>query len=123
MSVNAPDSGTVKELLVKEEDTVTVGQDLVKLEPGGAPEGKKEDAGEKPKEPAAPEKSQPSEPEPKAPEATKTPQPPPEQPSAPKPEPPKPQPEPSKPQPPSDAKPTLGTREERRVGCHNNFAP
>lgn len=102
---------------MKEEDTVTVGQDLVKLEPGGVPEGKKEDAGEKPKEPAAPEKSQPSEPEqPKAPEATKTPQPPPEQPSAPKPEPPK-------PQPPSDAKPTLGIREERRVGCHNNVAP
>ena len=124
MSVNAPESGTVSELLAKEEDTVTVGQDLVKLELGGAPEGKKEDAAEQPKEPA-PEKSQPSEPEK---QETKTPPPPPEQPSAPKPEPSKPQaeaPKPAapKPEPTSDAKPAVpGTREERRVCPHNDAA-
>lgn len=129
MSVNASESGTVSELLAKEEDTVTVGQDLVKLELGGAPEGKKEDAAEQPKEPA-PEKSQPSEPEK---QETKTPTPPPEKPSAPKPEPskpqaetPKPQAEPPKPaapksEPTSDAKPAIpGTREERRVRPHND---
>lgn len=54
VSVNAPEAGTIAELLVKEEDTVTVGQDLIKLELGGAPpEGKKEEtAKEEPKEPA-----------------------------------------------------------------------
>jgi 2-oxoglutarate dehydrogenase E2 component (dihydrolipoamide succinyltransferase) len=35
---------------VSEEDTVTVGQDLIKLELGGAPEGKKDEGAEKPKE-------------------------------------------------------------------------
>ncbi|ODM18317.1 Dihydrolipoyllysine-residue succinyltransferase component of 2-oxoglutarate dehydrogenase complex, mitochondrial [Aspergillus cristatus] len=111
VSVNAPESGTVKELLVNEEDTVAVGQDLVKLELGGAPETKKEDAGEKPKEPAAPEKSQPSEPE-----KPKSPAPPaPEQPPAPKPETSKPQTETPKQEPASDAKPAFGSREERRV--------
>ncbi|KAL5332687.1 hypothetical protein BJX70DRAFT_392801 [Aspergillus crustosus] len=52
VSVNAPESGVIKELLVNEEDTVTVGQDIVKLEAGGAPE-KSEEAHETPKEPAA----------------------------------------------------------------------
>lgn len=119
VSVNATDSGTVKELLVNEEDTVTVGQDLAKLELGGAPEGKKEEAAEKPKEPATPEKSQPSEPEPpKSQEAPKTP---PQQPPAPKPESPKPQPESPKPQPSSDAKPASGSRDERRVRTHSRF--
>lgn len=94
---------------MNEEDTVTVGQDLVKLELGGAPETKKEDAGEKPKGPAAPEKSQPSEPEkPKSPDATKEAPPAPEQPPAPKPEAPKQESAP-------DAKPAFGSREERRV--------
>jgi 2-oxoglutarate dehydrogenase E2 component (dihydrolipoamide succinyltransferase) len=39
VAVNAPEAGTIKEFLANEEDTVTVGQDLVRLEPGGAPEG------------------------------------------------------------------------------------
>ena len=118
VSVNATESGTVKELLVSEEDTVTVGQDLAKLELGGAPEGKKEEAAEKPKEPAAPEKSQPSEPEPpQSQEAPKAPQ----QPPAPKPESPKPQPESPQPQPSSDAKPASGSRDERRVRIHSRF--
>ncbi|OAX82637.1 hypothetical protein ACJ72_03017 [Emergomyces africanus] len=51
ITVNAPEAGTIKEFLANEEDTVTVGQDLVKLETGGAaPEKSKEE-----KEPAKPE--------------------------------------------------------------------
>ncbi|KAJ5366933.1 Biotin/lipoyl attachment [Penicillium brevicompactum] len=73
VSVNAPESGTIKEFLVSEEDTVTVGQDLVKIELGGAPEGGKKDEGaEKPKEsekkessPAPAEAEKPKEAEPK----------------------------------------------------------
>ncbi|KAH7394106.1 dihydrolipoyllysine-residue succinyltransferase [Phaeosphaeria sp. MPI-PUGE-AT-0046c] len=54
VSVNAPEAGTIKEFLVNEEDTVTVGQDLVKLEAGGAPSGgKKEEGSQEPKEPAS----------------------------------------------------------------------
>ncbi|EKG10737.1 Biotin/lipoyl attachment [Macrophomina phaseolina MS6] len=76
VSVNAPEAGTIAELLVKEEDTVTVGQDLVKLELGGAPaEGKKDEpAKEEPKEPAPKEQetaSQPEQPKEKAPEPPK----------------------------------------------------
>ncbi|KEZ43619.1 Dihydrolipoyllysine-residue (2-methylpropanoyl)transferase [Scedosporium apiospermum] len=36
VAVNAPEAGTIKELLVNEEDTVIVGQDLVRLEPGSS---------------------------------------------------------------------------------------
>lgn len=52
--MNAPEAGTIKELLVNEEDTVVVGQDLLKIELGGAPEGAKpaEAAKEEPKAPA-----------------------------------------------------------------------
>lgn len=39
-AVNAPEAGTIKELLANEEDTVTVGQDLVRIELGDAPAGK-----------------------------------------------------------------------------------
>ncbi|KAJ5864318.1 Biotin/lipoyl attachment [Penicillium soppii] len=105
VSVNAPESGTIKEFLVNEEDTVTVGQDLVKIELGSAPEGGKKDEGaEKPKEsaPAPAEAEKPKEAEPK-----KTAPPPSEKPKeAPKAE--------SKPQ-PAAAQPALGGREERRV--------
>ncbi|KAL4911823.1 hypothetical protein BDW62DRAFT_215493 [Aspergillus aurantiobrunneus] len=76
VSVNAPESGVIKELLVNEEDTVTVGQDLVKLEAGGAPEKKSEEANEKPKEPAAtssaPENPKAPEPAPPSPAFEKT---------------------------------------------------
>lgn len=115
ISVNAPEAGTIAELLVKEEDTVTVGQDLIKLELGGAPpEGKKEEtAKEEPKEPAPKEQETASQPEPSKQET--------------KPEPPK---QESKPQPPpqQEKKPAppkeeskktespFGNREERRVG-------
>ncbi|KAJ5110738.1 Dihydrolipoyllysine-residue succinyltransferase [Penicillium argentinense] len=107
VSVNAPDSGTIKEFLVNEEDTVTVGQDLVKLELGGAPEGGKKEAPEQSKEPAA-EKPKESAPEPEKPKETQASKP------APAPEKPKetPKPEPTK---TSDSKPAVGGREERRV--------
>lgn len=39
VAVNAPEAGTIKELLVNEEDTVTVGQDLLRLEPGSSGDG------------------------------------------------------------------------------------
>ena len=34
VSVNAPEAGTITELLVNEGDTVTVGQEIAKMEPG-----------------------------------------------------------------------------------------
>lgn len=37
MAVNAPEAGVIKEFLVNEEDTVTVGQDIVKLDTDGQP--------------------------------------------------------------------------------------
>lgn len=43
MAVNAPTAGTVKEFLVNEEDTVTVGQDLLKLELNGGGKTGEED--------------------------------------------------------------------------------
>jgi 2-oxoglutarate dehydrogenase E2 component (dihydrolipoamide succinyltransferase) len=57
--VNAPESGVILELLCQEEDTVIVGQDLLKIEPGSAPEGGSkpaETAKEEPKAPAEPKK-------------------------------------------------------------------
>ncbi|KAF1843807.1 dihydrolipoyllysine-residue succinyltransferase component of 2-oxoglutarate dehydrogenase-like protein complex [Cucurbitaria berberidis CBS 394.84] len=63
VSVNAPEAGTIKEFLVNEEDTVTVGQDLVKMEPGGAPSGgSKQEAKEETKEPASKEQETSSQP-------------------------------------------------------------
>jgi 2-oxoglutarate dehydrogenase E2 component (dihydrolipoamide succinyltransferase) len=130
VAVNAPEAGTIKEFLVNEEDTVTVGQDIVKLEAGGAPAGgKKEEAGEQPKEPAAKdqetssqpegqqEQSQPKEEQSEAPKEQSKPEPPKQEE---KPQPPK---QESKPAPPKkDSKPkeeikpaTPGSREERRV--------
>ncbi|SMQ55353.1 unnamed protein product [Zymoseptoria tritici ST99CH_3D7] len=53
VAVNAPAAGTIKEFLANEEDTVTVGQDLVKLELGGEPGQKAEKAGSEPKEAAS----------------------------------------------------------------------
>ncbi|PWY66167.1 dihydrolipoamide succinyltransferase [Aspergillus eucalypticola CBS 122712] len=114
VSVNAPESGTIKEFLVGEEDTVTVGQDLVKLELGGAPETKKEDANEKPAAPADADKPTASEPEkPKAPEApqSSSEKATPSEPSPSK----KTEPVATKPQASEPAKPSVGGREERRV--------
>ncbi|KAL6852844.1 2-oxoglutarate dehydrogenase complex E2 component [Amphichorda felina] len=69
VAVNAPEAGIIKEFLAGEEDTVIVGQDLVRLELGGAPAGgdketgaqkekSKQDAGET-KEPRTERESQP----------------------------------------------------------------
>lgn len=126
VAVNAPEAGTIKELLVNEEDTVTVGQDLLKMELGGEPSGgKKEEGKSEPKEPASSEQETSSQPEggkeKEAPKEEKKPEPKKEES---KPEPPKPK-EETKPKPPpksepkKDEKPAqespFGSREERRV--------
>ena len=55
----------MKEYLASEEDTVIVGQDLVKLELGGPPKhGQTQTAGQEPKEPAPQEQPSSSDPEP-----------------------------------------------------------
>lgn len=61
VEVNAPFSGTIKEFLAQPEDTVEVGQDLLKIEPGEAPAGgagaaapKEEAPKEEPKKDEAP---------------------------------------------------------------------
>ncbi|ETS85465.1 putative dihydrolipoyllysine-residue succinyltransferase component of 2-oxoglutarate dehydrogenase complex [Pestalotiopsis fici W106-1] len=113
VAVNAPEAGTIKELLASEEDTVTVGQDIAKIEAGGAPpEGgnkasKQEEASTdaKPAEPKEEKKTEPK--QESKPES--------------KPEPSKPasKPEPKKETSSQSAKetsgPVLGSREERRV--------
>lgn len=121
VAVNAPEAGTIKEFLANEEDTVTVGQDLVRLELGGAPEGGKEEkASSEPKEPASKDQPTSSDPEPKKDESK------PKEEKKPAPEEKKPAPKKeAPPQPPkqeqskkaegsSSASP-LGNREERRV--------
>ncbi|KAH8688892.1 hypothetical protein BGW36DRAFT_392388 [Talaromyces proteolyticus] len=69
VSVNAPESGTIKEFLVNEEDTVTVGQEIVKLEPGSGG-GSKSPEAEAPKQ-ASQEQSAPKSEEKKAPETSR----------------------------------------------------
>ncbi|KAF4992064.1 2-oxoglutarate dehydrogenase E2 component (dihydrolipoamide succinyltransferase) [Fusarium heterosporum] len=114
VAVNATESGTIKEFLVAEEDTVTVGQDLVRIELGGAPAGDKKDAPkEEPKKSESeskPEPKQESAPEPKKESAPA--------PAPSKPEPPR-QPEKKESKPKSESAassgPSMGNREERRV--------
>ncbi|KAJ4419305.1 2-oxoglutarate dehydrogenase complex E2 component [Neurospora sp. IMI 360204] len=112
VAVNAPEAGTIKEFLVNEEDTVTVGQDIVRLELGGAP---KEGGAEKPaaseSKEAAPKDSAPAPekaPEPKQetkPAAAPAPTPAKKETPAPK----------QETTPAKEAPATLGNREERRV--------
>ena len=65
VAVNAPEAGTIKELLAKEEDTVTVGQDIVKMELGGEPAGgHKEEAKQEPKNAASDQQPTSSDPKP-----------------------------------------------------------
>ncbi|KAL9126582.1 MAG: hypothetical protein Q9175_007895, partial [Cornicularia normoerica] len=65
VAVNAPEPGTIKEFLANEEDTVTVGQDLLKLELGAPPKGgEKQQGGQEPKAPASEEQSTSSDPKP-----------------------------------------------------------
>ncbi|ORY67047.1 uncharacterized protein BCR38DRAFT_425902 [Pseudomassariella vexata] len=116
VAVNATEAGTIKEILAEEGDTVTVGQDLVKLEAGGAPpEGSKSEFKEEAKTEATPaEPKEQNKPEPKQeskPEPSKL---------APAPEPKKDSPSPKKESQPakdtsSSVGPILGSREERRV--------
>ncbi|KAM0321294.1 hypothetical protein ACHAQA_010187 [Verticillium albo-atrum] len=119
VAVNAPEAGTIKEFLVNEEDTVSVGQDIVRLELGGAPSGgetKGESSSTPSKEDKQPEKAKSdtvseSKAEPKAEAKPDAPT------SSSKPSPPK---ETSKPtkdaaKESSSSAPTLGSREERRV--------
>jgi len=143
VSVNAPEAGTIKEFLAKEEDTVTVGQELVKLETGGsAPSGGEVEAKSEPKDSASekqetssqpdggkenesskPEKKE-TKPEPKKEEkSTPPPQPKQESKDLPKdkaaPQPPAKKEEPGQKQQPFESKKTepqaAGSREERRV--------
>ncbi|KAF2766316.1 dihydrolipoyllysine-residue succinyltransferase [Teratosphaeria nubilosa] len=125
VAVNAPTAGTIKEFLAKEEDTVTVGQNLVKLELGGEPGQQAAKGGDEPKSPASDAQETSSQPEGQKEESK--PQPPKEE-SKPeatkeesKPEPlkqqekkPKPKKEESKPQ-SSKTESPFGNREERRV--------
>ena len=131
VAVNAPEAGTIKEFLAEEEDTVTVGQDLVKLELGGAPQsGETEQASQEPKSPAPDTQPTSSDPEPSKDEAKPkdAPPPPPPPPSSerkqevPKQEPPRQDPPPSKPAESKKPKPKsasgdapFGNRDERRV--------
>ncbi|KAL8654695.1 MAG: hypothetical protein Q9210_001341, partial [Variospora velana] len=65
VAVNAPQAGTIKDFLAEEEDTVTVGQDLVKLELGERLQGGgKEQASQGPKAPASGEQATSSDPKP-----------------------------------------------------------
>jgi 2-oxoglutarate dehydrogenase E2 component (dihydrolipoamide succinyltransferase) len=132
--VNSPVAGTIVELLVEEDSTVTVGQEVAKVEEGGSggakPESKpaapeKAKSKEEPKE--APKEQPKEEPKKAAKQETQTP-------SQPKAEP-KAQPAPAKPSPPpapqkkqetsskdgEEKKFALWTRDERRVSCHGLF--
>ncbi|KAK8084558.1 hypothetical protein PG997_005829 [Apiospora hydei] len=112
VAVNAPEAGVIRELMANEEDTVTVGQEIAKIEAGAAPEGgNKSESKEAPKEETASTDAKPAEPKEE---------------SKPEPSKPAPPPEPKKETPPpkqssqpakdsSSAGPTLGSREERRV--------
>lgn len=102
---------------------MTVGQDLVRLELGGAPEGgEKEKAPSEPKEAASNDQSTSSDPEPSKPQDSEPKDessPPPPQPqekkSEPKKDTPAPKPADKGDSKPSTSGPTLGSREERRV--------
>lgn len=88
VAVNAPEAGKITELLVKEEDSVAVGQDLCKLDTSASrPEGGAQTAKGEPKAPAEPkaqstsqdsgsQQQKPAEPTPTS-QSTSTPSPPP----------------------------------------------
>jgi len=108
VAVNAPEAGIIKEFLANEEDTVVVGQDLVRIELGGAPaEGASKPAEAAPKETPAPAKEEPKAAEqPKAEES---------KPAAGKKEAPAPAKQESKPAQSKQEPATLGNRGEQRV--------
>lgn len=115
--MNATESGTIKEFLVGEEDTVTVGQDLVRIELGGAPSGDKKDAPKDEPKQSEPESKAESKPEPKqesAPEPKKESAPAPRKPETPK----QPEKKVSKSESAASSGPSMGNREERRVSWY-----
>lgn len=119
VAVNAPEAGTIKEFLAEEEDTVTVGQDLLRMESGGSP-APKEEASSEAKEPTSKEQSTSSDPKPEqkdepAPskDEKSVPAPPKGEKKAPAPAPKKT--EPKSTQSEGSSTPTVGSREERRV--------
>lgn len=65
VSVNAPQAGTITALLATEGDTVTVGQEIAKLEPGEGGGGGAQEAKSESKEPASEDQPTSSDPEPK----------------------------------------------------------
>jgi 2-oxoglutarate dehydrogenase E2 component (dihydrolipoamide succinyltransferase) len=71
VSINAPAAGTIKKFLVSEGDTVTVGQDIAKLETGEGGSGGKQEASAPTKEPVSNEQPTTSDPEPKKDEKPK----------------------------------------------------
>lgn len=72
VAVNAPQAGILKELFVEADTTVTVGQDLAKLEPGeGAPKPAKEETKKEEPTSSPPPKAEESKPAEKAPEPKK----------------------------------------------------
>lgn len=118
VAVNAPEAGTIKEFLVNEEDTVTVGQDIVKMEPGAqAPKsGGEETAKEEPKAPADP-KQEPGSKEAPAKEKRDS------EPAPKKEEPPKPAPkeESKKPEPPKQHEQPKKTEQSKSVASDQPF--
>ncbi|KAF2399832.1 dihydrolipoamide succinyltransferase [Trichodelitschia bisporula] len=124
VSINAPESGTITELLVKEDDTVNVGQDVAKIDTEGKGE-KKAAAKEEPKEPAPKEQETSSQPsgeqeqsKPEPPKQESRPEPPKQEEK--KPEPPKvekkaPPPQPKQEEQPKKTDSPFGNREEKRV--------
>ncbi|KAJ9637922.1 uncharacterized protein PV06_04506 [Exophiala oligosperma] len=63
VSVNAPSAGKITELLVNEGDTVTVGQEIAKMETGAGGDSGPKEAKEEPKEPASKDQPTSSQPE------------------------------------------------------------
>lgn len=120
VAVNAPAAGVIKEFLAKEEDTVVVGQDLVKLDAGAsAPEGGAEKAKEEPKAPASESQETSSQPqgqkeESKPAQEEKKPEPKKEE-SKPAPKPEKKEEKPKKEESKESSSAAPGAREERRV--------
>ncbi|RPB08572.1 dihydrolipoamide succinyltransferase, partial [Morchella conica CCBAS932] len=116
VAVNAPEAGTILELFAQEEDTVIVGQDLLKLELGGAPPENAEKEAPAKEEPKAPADSK-QEPGSKAAPPKEEREAPKEEKKAPAPPPPAPkkeEPKPASPKQQSSNEP-FGQREERRV--------
>lgn len=111
VAVNAPAAGTIKEFLANEEDTVTVGQDLVRMELGGSAEASST-ASDSKEEPSSGTKSDSTPPPP--PTEEKKSSPPAQEPKKESPPPKQSEPKASEPK-STSAAPTLGNREERRV--------